>query len=129
MYITVEAGSKQLVNPTSISRAVWNSVDTALCCWKLPSERPLRVETTPSQRPLSKRSACSKLDLSIIFMSRDNWNYSDGQLDAACFAWPWLLSLGQMMTTATLVAKIYRVKAVTAATSSSGLYTNNQPAD
>jgi ribose transport system substrate-binding protein len=57
---------------------------------------------------------------SIIFMSRDNRNYSEEQLDAACFAWPWLLSLGQMMTTATLVAKIYRVKAVTAATSSSG---------
>ena len=53
---------------------------------------------------------------SIIFMSRDNRTSSKEQLDASCFAWPWLLTLGQMLTTATLVAKIYRVKAVMGST-------------
>lgn len=47
---------------------------------------------------------------SIWYMSRDNRNYSDNQLDFACAAWPVLLSVGHMITTATLVAKVYRVK-------------------
>jgi len=50
---------------------------------------------------------------SIIFMSRDSRNYSKEELDAGCWAFPWLLTLGQMLTTVTLVAKIYRVKKVT----------------
>ena len=53
---------------------------------------------------------------SIIFMSRDNRTSSKEELDASCVAWPWLLSLGQMLTTATLVAKMFRVKVVTGAT-------------
>mmetsp|Transcript_11610 Transcript_11610/g.32144 ORF Transcript_11610/g.32144 Transcript_11610/m.32144 type:complete len:812 (+) Transcript_11610:243-2678(+) len=47
---------------------------------------------------------------SIIFMSRDNRDYSVQALDRACLTWPILLSVGHMMTTATLAAKIYRVK-------------------
>ena len=56
---------------------------------------------------------------SILFM---NQNYSLSSrgidsvyewFDSGCHVWPWLISLGQMMTTGTLVAKIYRVKAVT----------------
>ena len=50
---------------------------------------------------------------SIIFMSRDSRNSTKEELDASCVAWVWLLTLGQMLTTATLVAKIYRVKKVT----------------
>ena len=50
---------------------------------------------------------------SIIFMSRDSRQYTKQELDAGCVAFPWLLTLGQMLTTATLVAKIYRVKKVT----------------
>ena len=50
---------------------------------------------------------------SIIFMSRDSRNSSKEELDNSCVAFPWLLTLGQMLTTATLVAKIYRVKEVT----------------
>lgn len=53
---------------------------------------------------------------SIIFMSRDNRTSSKEELDASCVAWPWLLTLGQMLTTATLVAKMFRVKVVTGAT-------------
>jgi hypothetical protein len=49
---------------------------------------------------------------SIIFMSRDGQNYTKEELDRACMAWPWLLAIGHMMTTATLLAKIYRVKKV-----------------
>jgi ABC-type sugar transport system substrate-binding protein len=49
---------------------------------------------------------------SIPFMSRDNRDFSQEQLDVSCFAWPWLICIGHMMTTATLVAKIYRVKRV-----------------
>lgn len=51
---------------------------------------------------------------SIIFMSRDSRDYTTAELDAGCAAFVWLLTLGQMLTTATLVAKIYRVKKVTA---------------
>lgn len=51
---------------------------------------------------------------SIIFMSRDSRDYTRAELDAGCAAFVWLLTLGQMLTTATLVAKIYRVKKVTA---------------
>ncbi|CAB9527881.1 Inherit from proNOG: Periplasmic binding protein LacI transcriptional regulator [Seminavis robusta] len=50
---------------------------------------------------------------SIILMSRDNHPDSGNSiqsLDASCLAFPWVLALGHMMTTATLVAKIYRVK-------------------
>jgi len=50
---------------------------------------------------------------SIIFMSRDSRDYTKEELDAGCVAFPWLLTLGQMLTTATLVAKLYRVKRVT----------------
>ena len=50
---------------------------------------------------------------SIIFMSRDSRDYSKEELDAGCWAFPWLLTLGQMLTTATFVAKLYRVKRVT----------------
>ena len=55
---------------------------------------------------------------SILFMNQDNISRSGSSrahdwLDTGCLAWPCLLTLGQMMTTATLVAKIYRVKAVT----------------
>ena len=53
---------------------------------------------------------------SIIFMSRDNRTSSKEELNASCVAWPWLLTLGQMLTTATLVAKMFRVKVVTGAT-------------
>mmetsp|Transcript_52340 Transcript_52340/g.157085 ORF Transcript_52340/g.157085 Transcript_52340/m.157085 type:complete len:161 (-) Transcript_52340:627-1109(-) len=53
---------------------------------------------------------------SIIFMMRDNRTSSKENLNASCVAWTWLLSLGQMIMTATLVAKIYRVKVVTGAT-------------
>mmetsp|Transcript_7044 Transcript_7044/g.16456 ORF Transcript_7044/g.16456 Transcript_7044/m.16456 type:complete len:774 (+) Transcript_7044:155-2476(+) len=49
---------------------------------------------------------------SIIFMSRDNLGYSNENLDRSCMAWTWLLGMGQMMTTTTLVAKMARVKAV-----------------
>ncbi|CAJ1961061.1 unnamed protein product [Cylindrotheca closterium] len=49
---------------------------------------------------------------SIIFMSRDNLGYSKQNLDRSCMAWTWLLGMGQMMTTTTLVAKMARVKAV-----------------
>jgi len=49
---------------------------------------------------------------SIIFMSRDNRDYTDEQLNRSCLAWSWLLALGQVMTTTTLVAKMARVKAV-----------------
>ena len=49
---------------------------------------------------------------SIIFMSRDSRDYTTAELDAGCAAFVWLLTLGQMLTTATLVAKIYRVKKV-----------------
>ena len=45
-------------------------------------------------------------------MSRDSRDYSKEELDAGCIAYPWLLTLGQMLTTATLVAKLYRVKKV-----------------
>ena len=56
---------------------------------------------------------------SIIFMSRDNQNPDTPKeaLDTSCFIFPWLLSLGHMMTTATLVAKIYRVKKLVGACS------------
>eukprot|EP00523_Entomoneis_sp_CCMP467_P003119 CAMPEP_0168761992 /NCGR_PEP_ID=MMETSP0724-20121128/23609_1 /TAXON_ID=265536 /ORGANISM="Amphiprora sp., Strain CCMP467" /LENGTH=849 /DNA_ID=CAMNT_0008811133 /DNA_START=137 /DNA_END=2686 /DNA_ORIENTATION=+ len=47
---------------------------------------------------------------SIVFMSRDNRNYTDQELDQACIIWPVMLSVGHMMTTATLAAKISRVK-------------------
>jgi len=49
---------------------------------------------------------------SIIFLSRDSQDYTDAELDAACIAWPWLLALGHMITTATLVAKMHRVRRV-----------------
>ena len=51
---------------------------------------------------------------SIIFMSRDSRDYTRAELDTGCAVFVWLLTLGQMLTTATLVAKIYRVKKVTA---------------
>mmetsp|Transcript_4401 Transcript_4401/g.12166 ORF Transcript_4401/g.12166 Transcript_4401/m.12166 type:complete len:781 (+) Transcript_4401:129-2471(+) len=47
---------------------------------------------------------------SILFMSRDNRDYTEAELDRSCVAWPVLLSVGHMLTTATLAAKIYRVK-------------------
>ena len=50
---------------------------------------------------------------SILFMSEDNITEATQQkLDSSCYTWPWLLALGQTMTTTTLVAKIYRVKKV-----------------
>lgn len=55
---------------------------------------------------------------SILFMGRDNRNGASVEsLDRACFVFPWLLSIGHMMTTATLVAKIYRVKKLVGACS------------
>jgi len=49
---------------------------------------------------------------SIILMSRDNLGYSKEVLDRSCMVWIWLLGMGQMMTTTTLVAKIALVQAV-----------------
>ena len=66
-------------------------------------------------------SVTSKSSLLTFFRASAQYNDSDGDghlalLDRNCYTWPWLLTLGQMMTTATLVAKIYRVKVVTDAT-------------
>ena len=50
---------------------------------------------------------------SILFMSDDNiTEATQAKLDSSCYTWPWLLALGQTMTTTTLVAKVYRVKKV-----------------